>query len=476
MIDSLTKYSFILLNGEQEGFLETLRETGLVDITRSEKPVDEASAAMLGKAESLSRVISDLDKAPLWGSTPVPPPEGCDLEALAKEYLARLESLTEALKEADKEAIAAEPWGTFSPERISALTDAGYTLSFHDCRDKAFKAEWADEYPLEIINQAEGRTYFVTVLPKGEEDTIPDKVPAPARTLETVQAEIHGLEKEIEEVKGVLLGIRDRKSELEASCKERISELDMYLAAQGGSSAVEDTIVTYVGYASVKDEETVTAAVEKTDALWFKEPAKVEDNPPIKFRNNRFVRMFEVLTDMYGRPAYDGFDPTPFIAVFFLLFFAFCMGDAGYGLILIIAGLLLRKVESFKSLSPLVVTLGAGTAVIGFLFHTFFSMDISQWKIFAPIKGIFLPSKIMGYDGTMVLAIIVGVLHICLALIVKTWIQTKNKGFLESLSAWGWMLLIVGGVTVAGISFAGVIVAYSASSSASLKSLVSRSD
>ena len=457
MIDSMTKYSFILLNGEQEGFLETLRDTGLVDITRSEKPVDEFSAAILGKADSLSHLMAELDKAPLWGCEPAPLPEGCDLEALAKKSLDRLDSLSDALKEADKEAVAAEPWGAFSPERISALTEAGYTLSFHSCRDKVFKEEWADEYPLEIINQVDGRTYFVTVLPAGEEDVIPDKVPAPTRSLEAVQAEIARLEKEIDGVKGILRSIRDRKPELEAACKERLSELDMYLAEQGGASAAENTLVTYVGYASVKDEETVSAAVDKTGALWFKEAAKVEDNPPIKFRNNRFVRMFEVLTDMYGRPAYDGFDPTPFIAVFFLLFFAFCMGDAGYGLILIIAGLLLRKVDSFKSLSPLVVTLGVGTAIIGFLFHNFFSMDISEWSIFAPIKGIFLPSKIMGYDGTMVLAIIVGVLHICLALIVKTFIQTKNKGFLESLGAWGWMLLIVGGIIVAGISFAGVI-------------------
>ena len=457
MIDSMTKYSFILLNGEQEGFLETLRDTGLVDITRSEKPVDEFSAAILGKADSLSHLMAELDKAPLWGCEPAPLPEGCDLEALAKKSLDRLDSLSDALKEADKEAVAAEPWGAFSPESISALTEAGYTLSFHSCRDKVFKEEWADEYPLEIINQVDGRTYFVTVLPAGEEDVIPDKVPAPTRSLEAVQAEIARLEKEIDGVKGILRSIRDRKPELEAACKERLSELDMYLAEQGGASAAENTLVTYVGYASVKDEETVSAAVDKTGALWFKEAAKVEDNPPIKFRNNRFVRMFEVLTDMYGRPAYDGFDPTPFIAVFFLLFFAFCMGDAGYGLILIIAGLLLRKVDSFKSLSPLVVTLGVGTAIIGFLFHNFFSMDISEWSIFAPIKGIFLPSKIMGYDGTMVLAIIVGVLHICLALIVKTFIQTKNKGFLESLGAWGWMLLIVGGIIVAGISFAGVI-------------------
>ena len=54
MIDKMTQYSFILLNGEQEDFIARLQETGLVDITRSEKPVDERSAALLQKAEALT--------------------------------------------------------------------------------------------------------------------------------------------------------------------------------------------------------------------------------------------------------------------------------------------------------------------------------------------------------------------------------------------------------------------------------------
>ncbi len=108
-------------------------------------------------------------------------------------------------------------------------------------------------------------------------------------------------------------------------------------------------------------------------------------------------------------------------------------------------------------MAPLVVILGIGTAVIGFLFHTFFSMDISTWGIFQPIKWIFLPGKIMGYDGTMVLSIIVGVIHLCLAMCVKTYEETKNKGFLNSLGTWGWTLLIVGGVVVAALALIGVL-------------------
>ena len=189
----------------------------------------------------------------------------------------------------------------------------------------------------------------------------------------------------------------------------------------------------------------------------MKDEAKVEENPPIKFKNNKFVKMFEVLTDMYGRPAYDGFDPTPFIAVFFLLFFALCMGDAGYGLVLILVGLLLKKVDSFKDMAPLVVTLGIATVVVGFFLHTFFSIDIAQWKCFEGIRWMFLPDEIAGYAGGMVLSLIVGVVHLCLAMVVKAINSVRVNGFAASLGTLGWTLLIVGGVIVGAIALTGVL-------------------
>lgn len=168
--------------------------------------------------------------------------------------------------------------------------------------------------------------------------------------------------------------------------------------------------------------------------------------------------MFEVLTDMYGRPAYNGFDPTPYIALFFMLFFAFCMGDAGYGIILIIIGMLLKKSKDMANMGPLVMVLGGATFVIGILFHNFFSMDMLEWSwIPKQIKSLMLPAKIGVYDGTMVLALAIGVVHICVALIVKTIYTTKQNGFANSLGTWGWTLLIVGGVIIGGIALTGVI-------------------
>ena len=49
MITKMTKYSFILLSGESEAFLENLQELGVVDIQLSTKTVDKVSSAILEK-------------------------------------------------------------------------------------------------------------------------------------------------------------------------------------------------------------------------------------------------------------------------------------------------------------------------------------------------------------------------------------------------------------------------------------------
>ena len=452
MISPMTKYSFILLNGEQEGLLERLQEIGLVDITRSVKPVDGQSAAILADVERRQGFIQALGKVEFPEGLQAVPVEGSLVEA-TDAALRRLEELQEGLGAAEKEAAACAPWGEFSPETLKKLSDAGFPVQFHVTPAKSFKPEWADQYAVQVVKEADGKVWYVVAGP----DALPDRVHAPKRSYETVSRDIEGIKADIDREKAVLLTARERQGEFEAESRERLSELDLYLAAQAAVPAAENTIVTLVGYAPTENEESVTAAIEETGAYFFKDAAKVDDNPPIRFRNNKFVKMFEVLTDMYGRPAYDGFDPTPFISVFFLLFFALCMGDAGYGLVLILIGLLLKKVDSFKDMAPLVVTLGVGTFVVGFFLHTFFSIDISQWKIFEPIKGVFLPDEIAGYAGGMVLAIVVGIVHLCLAMIVKAIQSVKVNGFAASLGTLGWTLLIVGGITVGAFALTGVL-------------------
>ena len=452
MIASMTKYSFILLNGTQNDLLEKLQELGLVDITRSVKPIDPTSQDIKAEIELLDGLIQGLSRADIPEGTQPEFIEG-DIVRLAGGMLMRYSDDTVELKQLEKEIKDLKQWGSFDPDVLAQLAAAGVPVHFHKLSTKAFKPEWADENALSVVAQDKSSTLFVVAGP----DTLPGEVPAPSADLAAKEKELAEKQAHFDKVLARIASAKERIPELEQKRADLYAQLDLHLAGAAAVPAAEDTIVTLVGYAPTEHEAEVSAALDQTGVFYLKEEAVAEDNPPISFKNNWFVRQFETLTDMYGRPAYDGFDPTPFISIFFLLFFAFCMGDAGYGLVLVAAGLLLKKVDSFKDMAPLVTILGAATVVIGLLFHTFFSMDISQWQLFAPIKGVFLPAQIAGNDATMILALAVGILHICLAMVVKTIHETRTKGFYASLGTWGWTLLVVGGVTVAAFALAGVL-------------------
>ena len=456
MIDKMTRYSFILLNGEETAFLEQLQEVGLVDITRSEKPMNEVTMGIAGEIERIDGLIKGLEKVDIpEGTKPVTyTGEGSDdLLRLANGTLMDYAEITGSLKELQQKVEKARVWGSFDKARLETLSAAGVPFHFHVLNAKQFQEQWTEEYALCLVDQEKNNLYFVVA----EEDDLPGEVPVPTEDWQAVQATLDEQTAKLQGVLGELLTLKHQLPQLKQLRADALSRLDLSLAGSSAAPAAENTLLTLEGYAPTEDDDTVTAALDQAGVFYLKEAAEAPQNPPIRFKNNKFVKMFEVLTDMYGRPAYDGFDPTPFIAVFFLLFFALCMGDAGYGLVLIGIGLLLKKVPSFKDLAPLVVTLGAGTVVVGFFLHSFFSIDIAEWPVFAPIRKVFLPAEIGGFAGGMVLSIIIGILHICLAMVVKAINAVKVNGWAASLGTLGWTLLIVGGVLVGGFALAGVL-------------------
>ena len=450
MVTEMTKYDFILMSGDADAFLEKLQTVGVVDITRSLKPVDDKSERLSVRADIYRKALAalkDVEKADDPGQKPK------DFAVEVMETVRDKENLLARLPQLYKDVEERKPWGKFDAKSFEPLKQRGLKLHFY--KAKAIDPAWKEQYALSEIATADGNTYFVVVSEGDDYDFPLKELLAPESDYAAIEKEIAEVEAEVKQKERRLAQLKWHEPAIKAEMDKTMSKLDLHLAHVSGTKAAEDYITVFEGFAPAETEPALHDMLEKENVLYLIDKAKVDDNPPIKLKNNKFVSMFELLTDMYGRPKYNEFDPTVFISIFFMLFFAFCMGDAGYGLVLILASLGLKKV--LGKIAPLGITLGIATTVVGFLFHTFFSMDIAEWSIFQPIKGIFLPSQIAGYDGTMVLALLVGIVHICLAMIVKTYQSTKVKGFANSLGTWGWTLLIVGGVIVGGLALMGII-------------------
>ena len=473
MVDKMIKYSFILLSGETEGFLNRLQELGVVDVTRSAKPIDETSAKMLDEVAASKRVITkleginyekDADKEAIYNAAATAALNDDLTEGANKSFIELME-LEAAKNAAEKEVRSRLPWGDFDKERLDSLESLGYAVRYYIVPVKSFSQQWAELYPLEVISKDKANVWFVTVCPKGEEYVFPvDPVNAPEGSWKSAQEEVDRLNAGIIKVKGELAAYKDAIAKIEASYQATLSDLDMYLAKAATESAAENRLEVLEGFAPVENEELLCTEFDSMGILYIKDEAVEDDNPPIRLKNNRFVKMFESLTGMYGMPNYGEYDPTPVVSIFFLLFFAMCMGDAGYGIVLFLAGIAIKKgwlkIGMFDGLGGLIATLGVATAVVGTALGTFFGMPIvnivpvtvsgyNSIKAYFDFVGGSIATPLGELPFQMLLALGIGVFHLCLAMTIKAIGYTKRFGFKENVATWGWLILIVGGILLA---------------------------
>jgi V/A-type H+/Na+-transporting ATPase subunit I len=167
--------------------------------------------------------------------------------------------------------------------------------------------------------------------------------------------------------------------------------------------------------------EAITADVDLT----FEEPGPA-DKPPVVLENPWIFRPFEVLTNLYGLPRYDEFDPTPLLAPFFLAFFAICVGDFGYGLMLIAGAWYIKNkldvapgVEQFMDL---LMFGGAGAMVVGVLFGSYFALDWGMVKGALPfLDAVQVLDPLNQLPTFLVLTIVLGLLQLFFGVLVAAY-------------------------------------------------------
>lgn len=464
MISPMTKYSFVLLCGQTEEFLSKIQELGVIDITRSLKPIDEKSEKLLADADEVKKALSVLKNCK--GEPDKSSVSGCS----AKDVLdtdERIAELRSELASAKKELVARKPWGEFSSEDLQKLEAKGLQIRFYSCPKKKFDASWGDIQPLQVISETESTVFFVTVAPAGEQYSFPiEPVAAPAGSVNEAEKTLAEIQFRLDGENRKLANLKSCIGNLEKTYADRLGELDLYFAEAATEKAVDNYVTVLTGFAPVEDDDRLKKAFDELGVYYTAEAATKEDNPPIKLHNNWFARNFEVLTGMYGMPVYDEFDPTPVLGPFFMLFFAMCMGDAGYGIVLMLIALYMKQKMQDSGLGKmyrLIGFLGGMTFFVGLFLGTFFGMSIlsaswaPSWLKALCIDGWFPDGKIAGFPVQMVLAVAIGVLHICLAMIIKTVNFTKRFGFSKTISTWGWTTLIVGGIVVISLGMMEVL-------------------
>ncbi len=189
------------------------------------------------------------------------------------------------------------------------------------------------------------------------------------------------------------------------------------------------------------------------DILMLDAPHSEDDVPPVLLEN-KALAPFEAVTTVYGLPHGNEFDPTPYLSVFFIIYYGLCLSDAGYGLMLVgLAYFLLKKyhvqLTGFgRKLLKLNIFCGFSTMIVGILTGSYFGFDINMLT-HAGLKQFLLSLKIADPIANplpmLILSVILGMTQIYVGLWVRYFIDIKQKGYREAFLLSGiWVYFITG--------------------------------
>lgn len=238
-----------------------------------------------------------------------------------------------------------------------------------------------------------------------------------AQKVEALKSESEDVQREILELTKTALGYEKHVNDLRILYD--VIELDIERSEAEQKFLKSDSTFILEGWLPERIAKVTVDEVQEAAPKAFIQLLAPEDKdaPPTLVENNRVVKPYEQITDMYSLPRYREIDPNPIMAVFYFLFFGIMIGDAGYGLILAIAGLIIGTSKKFdvgiKRLALLVGMGGISAIIWGVLFGGYFSIDFGETQVALILNPLDKPLLLL------VLSIGMGVIQIMTGFIIK---------------------------------------------------------
>ncbi len=462
MITPMKYITILCMKEDRDCVLSELQKCGEVMVCAPAEPSRNAAPPVYDAAsiETLIRELKGYEqKKPLFGS--LPEMDLAEFEQIGAEAEAVVDELQKLMDgvAADEAALQAKtslleqllPWKTLDIP-VEEIRETYYTFSVLGeipirnldlCRAVAEK----NGLGLDLISQNTSKAY-VTVSYMKEETfaelsvagfekvTIPHVSGRIDENIKFLDAEIAQINKAKEEKKIRLMELSS------SNAPKLIYEKYRVVNERNAAPVGETTMTAYVeGWVPADRTNTVEQAVAKAAGVYdisYRDPLP-EEVPPTVLRNSHAVSQFEGITEMFTSPKYGEVDPNPVMAPWYWLIFGLMMGDAGYGFLMAVAVLILKKIMkphgNTEKLMNVILYSSVTTTICGILFGSYFG---ETWHpiLFNPLDD---PVKML------VLTLVVGGLHILTGMIVKAVLNVKAGHPWSALfDQFSWMLILIG--------------------------------
>ena len=231
-----------------------------------------------------------------------------------------------------------------------------------------------------------------------------------------------------------------------------IEALDEKIEFEKARESMQGDDISFIeGYIPALDEPQFKAFAEKSGCAYMLSDPEADDNPPTKIRYKGIIRIVKPVFDILGTvPGYREYDISSYFLVFFSLFFAMIMGDAGYGLIFMLIGLAMQlKSKKCSDANLLIYVVGAATFIWGVLTGTWFGskeilekIPFLQKLVFPPLANypeLFGLSSDYTQNMLMKFCFIIGTAQLSLARVMNIVRKAKEKD-ISLFAEVGWLI------------------------------------
>ncbi|MDY0102343.1 MAG: V-type ATP synthase subunit I [Lentimicrobium sp.] len=459
----MKKYSFLVYHKEYDDFLLKLRELGVVHIIEREGAVTEEVHLQFQKAEQVNKIIRALEPRVIKSQQSN---ENIEAEALVNEIddiQTEQAHLTQQMASLRKEATEVTPWGQFSPDIIHALDEKGIRVRLYSMLLREWKPELMAHESVFEINQAAGVVYFAVV---DTGDVLPefdaDEVRIPSRSLSSIEEQQSAIEKQVVQLNARMDEIAEKHlPALHRYEQQLLQDAELDKAFKTTSKEANNHLSILEGWIPAETTEVLHRFLDEQGVVYLKESPVPGDKVPILLKNKGFSSKFEVLGELYSLPGYAELDLTPFFAPFYTIFFGFCLGDAGYGVLITLLALFAkRKVgKDLKPIATLVSYLGISTFVFGLISGTAFGINLYESGLpgYRQLQAMFTANNTDINSILFALALVLGGIQIIFGMGVKAANEIIQFGIKYALSTIGWMILLIGVAVIMGLGkYAGI--------------------
>ncbi len=454
MIEGMLSVTLAAPVAEKKEMLKSLRKLGLMHIS-SLKKSSEASDIIDRDITSMMNVLAaikeECGKQKNIEQKSLSDKEFKELDNTLKGLIAERSQNVEELRKLSFVKAELEPWGDFSPSDLKFLTDNGVSLYFYTIGKKE-KETLKNQEDVSFISLKEVNSMnAIAVIGKPLDKTFPANEFIPNEvSLSDVLAKEKELNNRLSFIKESLVNASCYTSEY----KKRINLASQDSLFEKVDATCEDVeVITLLhGYIPQDDITSFKDYASENGYAYLIDEIKEDENPPTKIKYKGLIRIIKPLYDILGTvPGYREYDISLYFLLYFSLFFAMIIGDAGYGLIFVlIAALIHIKSKKASDIVILIYVLGATTIVWGALTGTWFgSVKIIEALPF--LKLFIIPSicnfsmELYGIESAfaqncvMKFCFILGASQIGLACVINvvSKIKEKNLSFIADI---GWLI------------------------------------